>query len=138
MNPNNNIFKILPFVYIADSTYFYNNQNVNDPPFDVVMILNNSVKVNEPTKIKVINMQKINSDTANMYIKNIIENKQKLLICDLTLDNPLLIIANFLSVNVIYSFSNTIYWLYYKINIPELFTESLLENSFDYFNKTLK
>lgn len=138
MQNTDNIIHIINGVSIA------NHEGIQSLPieqlFDCIVIINNSVQVksddDDSTKIQFIdfNMNDHKLDYICKIIINVLQNNKKILICDVTMHNPLVIMIYFLSKYLTKSYGYAIYWLMPKIK--NFMTEELLFETSNFFNYT--
>ena len=119
------LIQILPELYIIKTEYL--NQNYIEK-FDKIIFLSDNIK--EFKHNNVLYIESLDFKLFNSHINDAIANNKKLLLCDHTLDNPVLIAAVFIQNNILHSHSYTIHWLYNKLNKPRIFTNSFIQQLF--------
>jgi hypothetical protein len=124
------IIQIFPELYIIKTEYL--TQTIIQK-FDQIIFLNDNIQGFNHKNILYI--ESLDFNLFNSHINDAIANNKKLLLCDHTLDNPVLIAAVFIQNNILHSHSYTIHWLYNKLKKTRIFTNSFIQQLFTQFKQ---
>jgi hypothetical protein len=141
---NFNIIKILPGIYVADSNI--NNYEVLLSTLNIKYLINiNNIIPNDKYITLNINtnnnfayvdsdeMINIDLNITNDFICNALQNNGNILICDVNNMVPFIILGAFCVKYLYMSYTESVQWLYIKLNIKTQLPEKILYQLFTYY-----